>query len=289
VKPNFLGIGAIKAGTTWAADILAAHPQVFMAHGKELHYFSRQFDRGLNWYLDKFSDAKPGQAIGEFSVTYMDGSEDTARRIYEFDPGLHLIVSVRDPVERAFSQYRWEKQMGQSLPSFPESLNLRPDLITNSLYAQNLEPFWRLFPQSQFFYIRQSDLAGNASGVARALYEFLGVDPDYSSPQDVRVVGETIQPRSRLLEDLRIRLHQGFMQYGLERLITTYRTLGLSRLYRRINNDDSQRELLSEADRSALAGKFTADLARFEEVTGISIQEQGATQVSNTTGQASRA
>ena len=270
-RPNYLGIGAIKAGTTWASDVLESLPEIFMAHGKELHYFSHNYQNGLDWYLKKFSSARNHSALGEFSVTYMNGSTETAQRIFEFDPRLRLIVSVRDPVERAFSQYRWEKQMGKKLPPFREALEIRPDLVSNSCYASNLRPYWKLFGAEQFFYIRHMDIKKNPDLVCQNLYRFLGVGSNYLPGMQDEVVGETIQPVNQGLENLRVRAHQAVMRYGLESIITLYRKLGLSSLYRRLNNDESKREALGDQDKSDLNSLFVDDMKEFERQTGVSV------------------
>ncbi len=274
-RPDYLGIGAIKAGTTWAANALAAHPDVFMAHGKELHYFSDHYERGEAWYLNQFSSAGACRVLGEYSVSYMDCSEETAQRIHDFNPDFRLIVSVRDPVERAFSQYRWMKQMGTELPSFRDSLDVHPGLVSNSCYAANLGPYWRRFPAGQFFYIRQANIRTRPGQVRRELYRFLGVDPDFTPKAPEQVVGETIQPRSRALETLRIRVHHAAMRYGAGSVITAYKGLGLSSLYRRINNDQAAQETLSAADREVLAPLFQQDLEAFREHTGMSVVDAG--------------
>ena len=271
VRPNYLGIGAMKAGSTWAAEMLAAHPDVFMAHGKELHYFSINYQRGQDWYLKKFSTAKRVRAVGEFSVSYMSGQEEIVRRIYDFDPCLRLIVSVRDPVERAFSQYRWEKQMGQELPSFRKALRVRPDLLNNSCYAANLAPFWHFFPSEQFFYIKHCDLQNRPDQVCSDLYRFLGVDANFLPIAREQVIGKTIQPKSRFLEHLRIRTHEAVMRNGMESIITLYKRLGLPRLYRRLNDDTSQMEVLDEQIREELNEYFIQDQMAFTARTGLTI------------------
>ena len=164
------------------ADALAAHPQVFMAHGKELHYFSQQYERGEQWYLGHFPARPEHRAVGEFSVTYMDRSEQTAQRILEFNPDFRFVVAVRDPVERAFSQYRWMKQMGADLPSFTDALERHPDLVSNGCYAANLDPYWRRFPDDRFFYASQREIREDPTQLCRRLYRFLGVDRDSFAP-----------------------------------------------------------------------------------------------------------
>jgi hypothetical protein len=270
-RPNYLGIGAIKAGTTWASEMLSAHPDVFLAHGKELHYFSHQYSNGLDWYLSKFSSSQSHSALGEFSVTYMNGSIETPRRIFDFNPEIKLIVCIRNPVERAFSQYRWEKQMGSKLPEFREALKIRPDLLQNGCYSENLGPYWDLFPANQFFYIQHHEISINPGAVCRDLYQFLGVCPSFSPESRDKVIGETIQPVSQSLENLRIRVHRSAMENGLEKVITLYRQLGLSTLYRRLNNDERKKEALSTQEADDILQYFESDMRTFKLQTGLDV------------------
>lgn len=272
-RPNYLGIGSIKSGTTWVSAALASHPDVFMAHGKELHYFSDHYERGSEWYLRHFADAREESAVGEYSVSYMDGTDAVAQRIFEFNPDFRLVVTVRDPVERAFSHYRWLKQMGTELPSFRQALIEIPQLLSIGRYATALTPYWNRFPAEQFCYIRQADINSCPDQVCRELYGFLGVDPDYTPAATEQVIGATIQPRSRTLERLRINLHHAAMRYGAGYIITLYKQLGLSSLYRRLNNDASAVETLSEQDRLEVAPYFQDDLEEFRARTGISVIE----------------
>src|SRR5512144_852419 len=69
--PTFIGIGAQRAGTTWAYNCLAEHPDVFMTRKKELHFFYVNYDRGLEWYKAQFRDAGTRTARGEITPDYM--------------------------------------------------------------------------------------------------------------------------------------------------------------------------------------------------------------------------
>ncbi|MEW5941138.1 MAG: sulfotransferase, partial [Chloroflexota bacterium] len=73
---RFLIVGAEKSGTTWLADMLRQHPQVFIPAQKELHYFNRAMDEApdvenynftkpAEWYLEFFREAEPGKILGE--------------------------------------------------------------------------------------------------------------------------------------------------------------------------------------------------------------------------------
>src|SRR5688572_30664430 len=104
IVPNFVGIGAPKSATTWLSEVLRKHPDVFVAHGKELVYFSSQkkFSRGEQWYLSHFTGVTTQTAVGEFSVSYLGGGRVTAERIHAFNPDMKLIAVLRDPVARSF-------------------------------------------------------------------------------------------------------------------------------------------------------------------------------------------
>ena len=115
----------------------------------------------------------------------------------------------------------------------------------------------------------------NETAVLRELYSFLGVDPDFAPKAPEKVVGETIQPRSRMLENMRIRMHHAAMRYGAGAVITAYKSAGLSGLYRRINNSDAAQESMSAVDRAALVPLFHEDLEAFRAHTGISVIDAG--------------
>ena len=70
--PNFLGIGAQRAGTTWLYNCLNEHPDVFVSSAKEIHFFSHEFDRGVTWYEGHFQGRNTESAIGEITPNYLN-------------------------------------------------------------------------------------------------------------------------------------------------------------------------------------------------------------------------
>lgn len=102
-KIDFLIIGAAKCATTWLQMSLAENPSVFMPE-PELHYFSREYHRGSDWYRAQFAEAGAATIIGEKSNSYLT-EEPSAERIAHDLPHVKLIVQLRDPVQRAYSSY----------------------------------------------------------------------------------------------------------------------------------------------------------------------------------------
>ena len=101
--PGFIGIGAQRTGTSWLYACMYEHPQVCMPQ-KEINFFSRErnWTRGYEWYEHLFAECPADAVAGEFSTSYLTDAA-TPARIHERYPDVKLIVSVRHPVERAYS------------------------------------------------------------------------------------------------------------------------------------------------------------------------------------------
>ena len=102
--PNFLGIGAQKSGTTWLYKNLRKHPQLYLPETKEIHYFDWYFYKNINWYCKYFKGAKKTQVTGEINPCYSTLSEKKIKLIHKINPKLKIILLLRNPIERAWSQ-----------------------------------------------------------------------------------------------------------------------------------------------------------------------------------------
>lgn len=101
--PRFLGIGAQKSGTTWLHANLSRHPSIFLPETKELHYFDWNFHRPLSEYLAHFKQAG-GRMRGEITPGYSVLDDRRVDFIRGVAPDLKVILLLRDPIERAWSQ-----------------------------------------------------------------------------------------------------------------------------------------------------------------------------------------
>ena len=104
-RPDFIGIGAQKAATSWLAACIAEHPRVWMPR-KELGFFSTRYDYNqMQKYWKNFAACPNGHKTGEFSTNYLTTYESCCR-IKTWCPDARLIIVVRDPLERAISHWR---------------------------------------------------------------------------------------------------------------------------------------------------------------------------------------
>lgn len=209
--PDFVIIGAAKAGTTSLYAWLGQHPYVEPAKHKEVHYFDYNYPRGDDWYRmhfplrsarDQFAAVNGRPFLtGEASPSYIShywAPERLAQRL----PDAKLLVNLRDPVERAYSQFQMSRREGEEeLDSFadavaaedrrldPERTRAKADPAYNSWpigcwsylmrsrYAEQLERWLALFDREQFHFVTLENLSNDPQGELDRVHEFLGLPP----------------------------------------------------------------------------------------------------------------
>jgi Sulfotransferase family len=224
--PNFFVVGAPKAGTTALYAYLDQHPQIYMCPLKEPNYFAAEMrmeniepaDRprverqlraleeylrgdmrekrfgGLvsSWedYLKLFRNVANQVAIGEASACYL-WSQTAPRNIAARIPHAKIVINLRNPVDRAFSQYLQMVTSGTVRRSFRDqiqaSLNCRPllgadwPLLEYGRYHEQLSRYLDAFPRSQLHISLYEDLTGDARALLAQLFAFLGVDAGFQA------------------------------------------------------------------------------------------------------------
>lgn len=140
MKLDFIGVGPMRAGTTWLHHALSQHPEIVLPREKETFYFDRYFDRGEAWYAAHFEERLGSALYGEIGASYF--SSDAAReRIYASSPGALIIVSVREPAERAFSSFIHLSKYERLSASLERALEESPLILESGRYSRYL-PRW---------------------------------------------------------------------------------------------------------------------------------------------------
>lgn len=179
--PDFLGLGAERAGTSWIYACLQEHPELCMPE-KELHFFSRDpyWNRGLEAYADNFASCRTDRMIGEYSTSYLS-SPDAPERIHECLPDVRLIVSLRDPIDRAYSSYRNDRAAGD-LPrgtSFGEAVATYDKYRRGGRYATHLNRYREHFDSEDLLVLRYERLAEDPEEFLKTIFRFLKVDDSF--------------------------------------------------------------------------------------------------------------
>jgi hypothetical protein len=179
--PDFVIIGATKAATTWLLRNLHAHPQVFMPAGEtEPHYFSRCYDKGEAWYRGHFAEAAAGRVVGEKSASYLPHPEVPAR-LHALLPEARLVAQLRNPIERAYSDYCMHYRRGQVGRDIARYLDPAgtpiPRLLEDGLYFRHLSAFQAVFPNGHIKVILYDDIRRDPAPVFREVCAHIGVEP----------------------------------------------------------------------------------------------------------------
>ena len=208
--PNFLVIGAPKAGTTSLHLHLRAHPEVFMPELKEPRFFGYEgrgraaevpdpHPRGIRGALRR-RDRRDRHRRGDAALPGL--SERGRAHPRPSCPHARLIASLRDPVERSYSVYQMNRRnrgVNDGVP-FVEAMRDRPqparDLLPTCSRATS-----QLFPPGQLEVILLEDLEQSPAATMRRLYGFLGVDPGFR-PDLSKIANPGGEPRSKLLHGL---------------------------------------------------------------------------------------
>jgi hypothetical protein len=202
--PDFIIGGAPRSGTSWLYAVADRHPEVAMAKPlvPEPKFFLRDelYARGLSYYSAMwFEGLKPGTTAGEKSTNYLE-SAVAAERIHQCLPEVRLVFVLRNPIDRAFSNYLWSRQNGLEDESFELALDREEDrertlsdslryarphaLVSRGLYADHLLPYFDRFSRDQILVLRYEDIGTAPGSVAESLHRFLGVSPRARDGED---------------------------------------------------------------------------------------------------------
>jgi len=138
-RPNFLCIGAQKAGTTFLFDILKRHPDIYLPEAKELHFFDRdeEYDKGILWYQDAhFKGAENHKCIGEVTPSYIFFESVPERILKDLGSNIKFIILLRNPVDRAYSHYWMQFKRKQETLPFMEALKLEPERTAQGYFGK---------------------------------------------------------------------------------------------------------------------------------------------------------
>ncbi|HSB38794.1 MAG TPA: sulfotransferase domain-containing protein [Gaiellaceae bacterium] len=200
--PDFLILGAQKAGTTALYAYLRRHPAITGPSWKEVSFFDRHWARGEAWYRGNFPNLARtrGKLVGEASPSYVFHPL-APQRVRELVPEARLVVLVRNPVDRALSHYNHEVVLGREPLSFEDALEAEEERLrgeeermvadpryfsrgwwshtykARGRYAEQLERWLAVFPREQLLVLPSDDLGADPAAAHARVLEFLGAAP----------------------------------------------------------------------------------------------------------------
>ncbi|MBF0226544.1 MAG: sulfotransferase [Desulfobacterales bacterium] len=211
VMPNFLVIGAAKSGTSSFYNYLKAHPQIYMSPIKEPRFFDLEGEKinfkgpkdielmnklrynvnNIDDYMSLFNGVSSEKAIGEASPTYLYSPKSPAK-IRNYIPSVKLIAILRNPIDRAYSNYMMMvRDKRETLSNFKEALSAEEERIKNNwgplwhyknmgFYSIQLKRYLSVFDRSQIKIFLYEDFSSNPLNIMKETFQFLGVDDNFS-------------------------------------------------------------------------------------------------------------
>jgi len=269
--PTFLIIGAPKGGSTSLYHYVGQHPDVFTSAVKEPGFFWTYKTPGkvetLEDYQALFRGSEGFKAVGEGSPTYLS-DENAPRLIKDLVPHAKLVAILRDPYERAFSQFVFLRLRGQeseeSFLAAVEADNARPasersNYVAQGLYHRNLTRYLSFFDRSQLKVVFLEDLEARPDEVVAEVFSFLEVDPSVGVDTSEKLTQSGV-PRQKLVHWLLS--DRNPVKQRLAPLLPKR----VKKAVRQMRSANLDKQTMSRSDRQALAPHFEEDVDRLAQL-----------------------
>ncbi len=210
-KPNFLVVGVPKAGTSSLYNYLKEHPEIYLPEQKELHFFANRIlekntegpgdklalktiIRNREDYESLYKSIDEESAFGDISPSYFYFSDTVIPLIKSYLGGeLKIIISLRDPISRAFSNYLHQKRLLLETLSFSEAIDSELKRKTNrygdfwrytehSLYYENCKKYIKAFGEENVKIVLFENLIADSEKEIKDIYKFLNVADNFKPP-----------------------------------------------------------------------------------------------------------
>ena len=205
--PDFIIVGTQKGGTTSLYKFMIQHPDIMAASTKEIHFFTRYYDKGEDWYLSHFPVRMPGKLSGEASPFYLF-HPTAAERIAKHFPNTKIIMLLRNPAQRAISHYHQQFRREKETLGMMEAFEAEPGRIEEpfqkiahgeqksgnavqqfsylkrGLYLEQIKRYQALFPAENIHIASSEAFFEDPCAILSGVFQFLGVDATFQ-PKDL--------------------------------------------------------------------------------------------------------
>lgn len=289
--PNFLIIGPPKSASTSLHFYLGQHPQIFVSKVKETNFFTHDYQKGLDYYSNFFTGAENAKAIGEATPAYCF-LPFVADRIQKDLSHIKLIIAVRNPIERAFSNWLMLWEAGTEKIPFREAVQINLEQLSfakfenekgaqlweerrfmNSdnrnwtrtylqpgFYAKNLEMYYERFSTGQIKLIFLEDLNSNFDETMKNLFEFLQVDKSFSISDKNEMNFYSNKKYFRILQNV--------IGYKAAKSISKKLPTGFKALLKQKKNNVKNKPIISNGEYDFVYEIYQNDIDQLEKLTG---------------------
>ena len=290
---DFLVVGAAKSGTATLFETLSRHPGIFIPQRKECRYFScmpADFSgpgtispgyiiQSLEDYQALFKRAKRDQLCGDISPDYLYFYHNAVPRILnEINAQAPVIIILRNPIDRAYSNYLHHVREGWENLSFEDALEAEEQrraanwawgwsYVDVGLYAEQVKAYLDNFERVLLLLFEEDIVTGQATS---KVLDFLNLEPVQEAPDNVHV-NVSGYPQNRVLH--RLMTDEVVVRKIKNVVKATPLYVWSKRIYRRVMESNLKKEAMSPKTRQMLKEKFQDDVALLEEYTGLPVKK----------------
>lgn len=269
-KPNFLGIGSVRGGSTWLYELLNSHPDFyFPAKRKEIQFFTRFYNKGETWYRNLFYHYPNSPKYqGEFTPGYLAANK-APERIKQLNTVDKFIVILRNPVERTYSHYKWHLRVSGQDIDFKNFLNNSQRLaIENGLYFKYLTEYLKYFSLDQFLILFYEEVIENPEKTLEKIGSFFDVDAKlFNVPKRSNA---SVIPKYRKLFNLAHKFAAYLRKKDLDLIPNIFIDLGIKRSFG--NTSELSVPKLTKEERIMLYSIFREDIGSLELLLNRSLE-----------------
>lgn len=249
--PTALVIGPMKAGTTWVHDYLIWRGDVCLPRGvKETFFFDHNFNRGKNWYAAHFRrhNLSKRSAVVEVAPSLFHSGE-APERVAQVLGAIPLIVTTRDPVDRAWSHYVHLRRKGYTNLPLQEAIDQHPEIVAASQFDTQLARWREAQPHAPVTVLRLEDLIADRDSYAYRLCNALDL-PRRDPPEKLGEANASGVPPSFLLARMGRQAASTLRSAGVYGAVNLAKRLGLKRVF--FGADGGQRLTIGNEERALL-------------------------------------
>ncbi len=283
--PTFLIVGVQKAGTTSIYNYLQEHPQVYMSPIKETNFLERDWEKlvaenskiknrisSFDDYCKLFTGVQDEIAIGEASPNYIFHYESSAPRIQKYTPNAKLIVVLRNPVERAYSDYLMHLRDGISAEIRTLSEQIKHSshksfILRKGFYYTPVKYYIDFFCVEKVKVFLYDDLCNNAQKFMSDIYEYIGVDKNFIANVSKKTQQARI-PKNQAINNLLQRQNpiRTLAATALKTLIPLDARQELRSRLIRLNSQHKSQVPLSSEERKQLIELYREDILKLQDL-----------------------
>ncbi|MDY6785776.1 MAG: sulfotransferase [Cyanobacteriota bacterium] len=283
--PNFLIIGVQKAGTTSIYNYLKQHPQVYMSPVKETNFLEQDWEQRFKdgsrtpnakkidtfeKYCNLFKGVKDEIAIGEDSPNYLFHYDTSIELIKRYVPQAKLIAVLRNPIERAHSDYLMHVRdaIGEKHKTLLEQVQYsahKSFVLRKGFYGAHLQHFYDNFDREQIQVYLYDDLCKDAVKFMQGMYQFIGADPAFTP--DVSKKAQTAAvPKNQFVNKLLRKQNPLRVAVGstLKLFLPEEKRQEIRSNLIRLNSGDKSNATLSSEERQALVNLYREDILQLQ-------------------------